>query len=278
MSDITDKISKLLAMAEGTTNKDEANAYTEKAQKLATEYAVDLELARARQKTKTQREELTHRRIITGEPGRQFKNRWWVDLMLQVAEVNDLRCTISHDRSVVNAYGYPSDLDVAEMLYTSLNAQMIGGVALDLKTGVHKELGVHGATYRLNFYEAFISTIGSRLYRARREAMADQKMRDDAAAALFAPTLDNGDGLDLVAATEDTAAPVTGALVMVKKKEAVNDYYAASTRGTLSRASYRSIQPKTFSGAAQGRGATAANNASLGLGRGLPSAEKHALS
>ena len=44
-----DKIGKLLAQAEGTSNEHEAEAFVTRAQELATAYAVDLELARSRQ-------------------------------------------------------------------------------------------------------------------------------------------------------------------------------------------------------------------------------------
>lgn len=258
-ADMVEKVGKLLAQAEGTTNQAEAEAYTELAQKLAATYAIDLELARANQKTKEQREEPTTERIVVGESGRRFANRWWVDLMWQVTDSNDVRWTVSGDRAVMWLYGYPSDIEVSKLLFASLNAQMVGGVAHNLKTGVHKELGVHGATYRLNFYEGFIETIGMRLRRARREALLEQKQREEAAP--VTPT--------------DDAPALTGALVMVKKKERVNDYYDANNnvpKSSRRTAGYQSIQPKTLNRSAQSDGASAAHAARLSAQGALPGA------
>lgn len=264
-SDILEKISKLLAQAEGTTNQVEAEAYTERAQHLAATYSINLELARHRQKSKEQREELTKRRIQVGEPDRQFKNRWWVDLFLEIAATNDLRITISHDRAAVWAYGYPSDTDVAEMLFASLNTQMVSLCGANLKAGVHKAEGIHGATYRLNFYEGFIQSIGHRLYKARADAMREQKLLDAEAAELFTPVMEDGSVPEQVTATDSGEAEVvTGALVMVKKKEAVNDYYTKSTAGTLSGRGYRSIRPKTVNYTANAHGTKAGQSARIG--------------
>lgn len=265
-----EKISKLLAQAEGTSNKAEAEAYSERAQFLAAQYSIDLELARYRQKSKTEREELTTKRIVTGEPNRQYKNRWWVDLFLEIARVNDLRCTIAWDRAAVHAYGYPSDIAVAEMLFASLNTQMVGLCGHALRRGDHKEIGVHGATYRLNFYEAFINEIGRRLQHARRQAMNEQRERDAAAATAqaFAATMEDGSAITEV--LDGDEAPVTGALVMVKKQEAVHDFYEKATAGKLSRGGYRSIAPKTVSYGAQAHGRAAGSNASLGARGSLP--------
>lgn len=268
--DILETISKLLAQAEGTTNQAEAEAYTERAQHLAATYAIDLELARYRQTQKTVREELTMRRIRTGEPGRTFKNRWWVDLFLEIAQANDLKCSIGHDRSFVNAYGYPSDIDVADMLFASLNTQMVGLCGGALKRGDHRTAGIHGATYRLNFYEGFIETIGYRLMKARADARREQKARDDSAAELFQPTMADGSTPDNVVANDDgTTTVLTGALVMVKKREAVDDFYSKSTKGRLSRSSYRSIRPKTENYTARGHGVSAGNNARIGAERAI---------
>ncbi len=52
---LVDRVGKLLAQAEGTDNEHEAAAFVERAQQLATAYAVDLERARQRQRDRQQR-------------------------------------------------------------------------------------------------------------------------------------------------------------------------------------------------------------------------------
>ena len=257
--DILDKIGKLLAQAEAKgTTPEEAVAFTERAQAIATTYAVDLEMARYAQKSKEQREVPTSERVVVGVMGRKFANRWWVDLMDRVCDVNDVRWTVSHDRAVMWLYGYPSDLAVCQLLFASLNTQMVGGVAANMKAGVHKTLGIHGATYRLNFYQGFIYTIGSRLHSSRRAALLEQRERDANAAALRS------------AETPDDATPVlTGALVMQRKQDVVGEFYDKNN-GVTSKRTYRAIQPKTLSRAATADGATAAKNARLSTPKTLP--------
>lgn len=262
-------IIKLLAQAEGTTNQDEAAAYSAKAQHLASTYAVDMELVRFQQESKEQREELTSKRIQVGEPGRQFKNRWWVDLFGEVAHVNDLEWTVTHDRAWVNVYGYPSDIRMTELLFTSLNTQMVSQCAAALRRGDHRAVGVHGATYRLNFYEAFIATLGVRLRVARRDALAERRQRDEEAGARLRYGQCDGTCTADCGHCKGGGVPATAALVMVKKKERVGDYYKAH-RGVVSRTPYRSIRPKTLSTAAQRHGRDAAERATLGAKAALP--------
>jgi hypothetical protein len=73
MSDrLVDRVGKLLAQAEGTDNEHEAAAFVERAQQLATEHAVDLELARARQRDRQHRgggEPLVQERLAVGQRG-----------------------------------------------------------------------------------------------------------------------------------------------------------------------------------------------------------------
>lgn len=250
-----EKIAGLLAHAESTDNAEEAAAYTEKAQTLATMYAIDLELARYKAAHKDDREELTTRRIEVGEKGRTHKNRFWVDLALAIGYANDIRCTIAGDRSAVWAYGYPSDIDVMEKLFVSLNVQMVGQCNEALRRGDHHDLGVHGRTFRPNFYEGFVETMEWRLLRARNEALEEQKRRDREVAELIAAA-PKDDGDDIV------AEPVmTGALVMVEKKKSVEDFY---TRTNNAKGTYRSYGATSYNGSAQRMGAEAARNASLG--------------
>lgn len=252
-------ILKLLAQAEGTNNEEEAKAYTERAQHLATINAIELEMVYARQKDKVTREEPTVKTVKVGEPGREHKNRFWVDLYLGIARSNDIRSTISHDRANCHAYGYPSDIEVTEILFASLNTQMVSLANEALRKGEHRALGVHGRTFRNNFYEGFVRTIEDRLYKARNDALAEQRKRDEEIAERLAPVLK-----DAAAVPDLGDEPViTGALVMVKKTEAVNEYYASKTRGVV-RGSYRSYGAGTKHYGAQRAGSQAGQSARIG--------------
>lgn len=270
-SKMMEKIAGLLAHAEGAGTPEEAATYTEHAQKLATMYAVDIELARYRAAHKDDREEPVTRRVNVGEPGRQHKNRFWVDLALAITSNNDIRCTIAHDNASIWAYGFPSDIDVMEKLFVSLNVQMVQQCNENLRAGVHKELGVHGRTYRPNFYEGFVREMSWRLMNARAQALDEQKERDANAARLVAAAAPPKE------LTEETAVaePVmTGALVMVKKKEEVDEYYSKNSNA---RGSYKTYGATTRSGSAQEHGRQAARNASLGGGAGALGGNRKAL-
>ncbi len=266
-TDTLDRIAKLLAHAEACTTPEEAEAYVEKAAHIAAVAAINLELAYAHQAKKEEREEPTVKRVTTGVAGKKFANMRGVDLFGAVAEANDLRYTIAHDRSACWAYGYPSDISVTELLYGSLVTQVrqLGDAAL--RRGDHKALGVHGATFRINFECGFAREIETRLLRARREARQEQKARDEEISER------------LVAAagpveTTASAPAITGELVMIQKKEAVNDYYAATTAGKLSRRSYSGYQPGRVHYGADAAGRAAAKTARLGTEKALPGGPK----
>jgi len=161
---VLDKIGKLLAQAEGTTNEHEAEAFVSRAQELATTYAVDLELARARQAAKRLRqaeEAFEQRRLAVGEKGRRG-NRQLVLLYLVVAQ----------DSTFVIGFGHAEDLDVVERLWASLATQMAGAAARRLAAGEHRAAGVPAVSWRLSFYEGWLHTVQERLTEARQRAVA----------------------------------------------------------------------------------------------------------
>jgi hypothetical protein len=174
MSDrLVDRVGKLLAQAEGTDNEHEAAAFVERAQQLATEHAVDLELARARQRDRQHRgggEPLIQERLAVGERGRRG-NRHRVLLYTVVAAANDVLVNVAHDSSYVLGFGHRSDLEVVERLWTSLAVQMAAAAQRRMDQGEHRTAGVTGLSWRLSFYDGFIDAVGERLQRAREIAI-----------------------------------------------------------------------------------------------------------
>ena len=168
---LLDKIGKLLAQAEGTDNEHEADAFVARAQELATSYAVDLELARARQQArrlKAVEEAFEQRRLVVGERGKRG-NRQQVFLYLAVAQANDVLVNVATDSTFVLGFGYPADLDVVERLWASLATQMASAAARRLRAGEHGR--VAAISWRLSFYEGYVHAVQSRLSEARDRAL-----------------------------------------------------------------------------------------------------------
>ena len=219
---LVDRVGKLLAQAEGTDNEHEAAAFVERAQQLATEHAVDLERARARQRDRQGRREqepLEQDRLEVGTRGRRG-NRHRVLLYVAVARANDVLVNVASDSTYVLGFGHRSDLEVVERLWTSLAVQMTAAAQRRLDRGEHRGSGVAALSWRLSFYDGWITAVAARLSEARERAVA-----------------------------QDAARPATGeqsgtsaALVLRAKGERVRDFYAAASQA---RGSWR--------GAASGR-------------------------
>jgi hypothetical protein len=208
---LVDRVGKLLAQAEGTDNEHEAAAFVERAQQLATEHAVDLELARARQRDRQHRgggEPLVQERLAVGERGRRG-NRHRVLLYVVVAAANDVMVNVSGDSSYVLGFGHRSDLEVVERLWTSLAVQMAAAAQRRMDQGEHRTAGISGLSWRLSFYDGFVETVGERLQRAREAAIAQARP------------------------AEPTGEP-SAALVLREKGERVKSFYdtASDARGS----------------------------------------------
>jgi hypothetical protein len=203
---LVDKVGKLLAQAEGTTNEHEAAAFVERAQALATAHAVDLELARARQRERHRRggdEPLVQERVEVGARGRRG-NRHRVLLYAVVAKANDVLVNVAHDSTYVIGFGHRADLEVVERLWASLAVQMTSAAQRRLDTGEHRAAGVPGLTWRLSFYDGWVEAVGRRLEQARERAV------------------------EQVAAAELPGSTST-ALVLRAKADRVREFYASAS-------------------------------------------------
>lgn len=262
MSDITEKIGKLLAQVEGTDNQEERDAFLSKAQTLATLYSIDLEMARQRQADKTKRETPTHRRIYLTDLGitaRQGLHRY-IFLFTAIADANDVECNIAHNSTYVIAFGFPSDIEVTERLFCSLVVQMVVECDAAIKRGEHKEAcptwvparfdrnynWVEGhyrtpdaRAFKGSFFDAFRSRVRSRLLAAKREA--EQQVVVDT----------------------ETGQSTTGALVLRQKVDDVKDYYKANS---TAKGTYRggTRYNASHSSAGHNAGTRAGDNARLG--------------
>jgi len=243
---LVDKVGKLLAQAEGTDNEHEAAAFVERAQQLATAYAVDLELARVRQREQHRRggdEPLVQERVEVGARGRRG-NRHRVLLYAVVARVNDVMVNVAHDSTYVLGFGHRTDLEVVERLWASLAVQMTSSAERRMARGEHRTAGVAGQTWRLSFYDGWVEAVGRRLQAARDRAVAQ--------------------AVDAAPAT--AAGGPSTALVLRARADRVQDFYCSQSEA---RGSWRgAVSGRTArSGRAQAAGRADGARADLGHAR-----------
>lgn len=191
------RIGGLLRQAESTDNEHEAAAFLAAAQRLATQSSIDLAIARSHIANRERRPVPIQRMIHIGEPGKKGL-RTYVQLFVVIAAANDVRCDVARTSTHVFAYGFDTDIDTCEALYSSLVVQMVRACDTYLKSGAYRDDGAYRPvsdrsgwgrrryerapvapiTARLNFQLGFADRIGQRLATARREAEAEILQRD----------------------------------------------------------------------------------------------------
>ncbi|NLG47557.1 DUF2786 domain-containing protein [Gordonia sp. (in: high G+C Gram-positive bacteria)] len=261
------RIGGLLRQAEGTENEHEAEAFMAAAQRLATAASIDLALARAHDPAARKATAPITRQITVGKAGKRGL-RTYVQLFVQIAQANDVTCDVASNSTFVIAYGFETDIDTCEALYTSLVIQMVAASDAYLKSGAYKgetarqvvtknvgylrrrvveEKALSPITARLNFQSAFAGRIGTRLREARDEQRAEASHADQR--------------LSAGASSETTST----ALVMRDKELEIKDFYktASKARGTW--------RPTTatagYSSAARRAGDRAGQRAKIGADR-----------
>ncbi len=195
------RIGGLLRQAESTDNEHEAEAFLAAAQRLATRSSIDLAVARAHITGRERRAVPVQRIIAIGEPGKRGL-RTYVQLFVAIAAANDVRCDVARTSTQVYAYGFDTDIDTCEALYTSLLVQMVRTADVYIKSGgyrsatvekvvVERRLGrnvrrrvrapVAAVTARLNFQMAFAARVGRRLAEVKADVEAQVRAEPTAA-------------------------------------------------------------------------------------------------
>lgn len=186
------RIGGLLRQAESTDNPHEAEAFMEAAQRLATSASVDLAVARSHSASRERQATPTQKVIPIGEPGKRGL-KTYVQLFVAIAHANDVQCDVARSSTQVFAYGFDSDIETTEALYSSLLIQMVRASDAYIKSGAYKsetairtvtevknrrrytrreEVPVAAVTARLNFQTAFASRIGQRLAEVKKDTEA----------------------------------------------------------------------------------------------------------
>ncbi len=172
---VLQKVRGLLAKAESTEFGDEAEAFMAKAQELIRRYSLDALLdVRETEATPIQR------KIDVEKPYQSQK----VHLLNQIASANHCRCVFSSYGWVTTLVGFESDIEMAELLFTSLLAQ--GLKSLNDARPPQWMAGSELRAFKSAFWHGFASRIGSRLHEAAQRVDADNadllpvlKRRDD---------------------------------------------------------------------------------------------------
>lgn len=255
-----DLIAKLLAKAERTNHQAEADVFMARAQQLATRHSIDLAMARAHTAKAEQREKPVEEHVTIGRQGQKGLAQY-VRLFLNIAAANDVQCLIANNSTYVDAYGFPSDIELVQSLYASIVIQMSKAARDYLATGAYKDHKVwsdrswewkpqSGTAARIDFTKGYASRIGARLQEAARTAEAT---------ALNEPATGPSD-------TDPNAALTSMALVLREKRAEVGDFYNAAVvrnraYGTWGGERRQSQRNRNF--AASDAGKRAANHASL---------------
>jgi Protein of unknown function (DUF2786) len=168
---LLERVRKLLAQAEdpGVT-AEEAKAFNAKAAELIARHGIDAALLAATGRTY---DEVGHRAITIDNPYARDK----AHLLTSVAD--PLRCQTVHTygtgRYVVRVYGFTTDLERVELLYTSLLLQ----ATRELVHVRPDTWGESTAAYRRSWLAGFSAAVATRLHRAEQRAVAEQPSAAD---------------------------------------------------------------------------------------------------
>ncbi|HVA59858.1 MAG TPA: DUF2786 domain-containing protein [Mycobacteriales bacterium] len=158
---VLDRIRALLSKAESTAFPAEAEAFTAKAQEMMSRHAIDHALLAADAAI----EEPEGRRIPIDDPYAMAK----AALLAVVAGASRCRTVWSGGLGFCTVFGFRTDLDGVEMLYTSL---LVQGTSMLLAAG-RAGPRQRSRSYRQSFLSGFATRIGQRLEQAAESAIGE---------------------------------------------------------------------------------------------------------
>jgi len=161
---ILNKIRGLLAKAESSTFAEESDAFSAKAQELMTRYAIDHAVVDAADGSPLDSMVVT-RRFVVENPYADAK----MQLLISVAINNGAKAVRYRKLGLISITGMPVDLDLCELLYTSLLVQ--SGRALE-------HAGTDARARSRGFRRAFLFGFAWRI----RERLAEARVRADRSA------------------------------------------------------------------------------------------------
>ncbi|MGV8874044.1 MAG: DUF2786 domain-containing protein [Rhodococcus sp. (in: high G+C Gram-positive bacteria)] len=156
------RIRGLLAKAESTQFPAEAEAFSTKAQDLMTRYAIDSAILDARS-TRSPIDDVITRRIMVSNPYSKAK----LLLLHCVCKANGAKTLWKKKYLLASVIGMPVDLDLCELLYTSLLVQSARALDEVAESQIQRT-----RSFRHAFLIAYAHRIGERLTEARVRATA----------------------------------------------------------------------------------------------------------
>ena len=160
---VLDKVRALLAKAESTTFAEEAEALTVKAQALMARHSIDEAMIGAAA-TGGAGTHTVGVRLAVDDPYASAKSM----LLSEVAVANGCRSVWSRDLGSSTVFGFESDVEFVEVLYTSLLVQATSAM-VSAGTQVDRHGRSRTRSFRQSFLVAYAGRIGERL-RSTREA------------------------------------------------------------------------------------------------------------
>jgi hypothetical protein len=167
------RVRSLLAKAESTEYEHEAAALTAKAQALMSRHSIERTLAAVRT---TERSQPAVRRIWLENP--YVSAKAW--LVREVARANQCRSVTSRDLGLVTVVGFDNDLDVVEILVTSLLVQATRAMQA-ARPNVQRSWASVTRSFRQSFLIAFAGRIGERLRESAQAVQAEASAADGTA-------------------------------------------------------------------------------------------------
>ncbi|CAB4891479.1 unannotated protein [freshwater metagenome] len=175
-------IRALLAKAEATTFEAEAETFTTKAQEMMTRYSIDAAVLASAARGTRVASGVESRRVHIESPYADEK----AGLLSVIAGVNGARSIWSPDIGIATVMGFPVDLHLADLLFTSLLVQATHASAEATAT----DRRLRTPSFRRAFLIAFADRIGERLEATRQHASAGAAQQYGAA---LVPILANRD-------------------------------------------------------------------------------------
>ena len=156
------KVRALLAKAESTEFAEEAESLTAKAQQFMTRHSIDAAMVDAQA---TSHDAPAARRIHLESPYVEAK----AALLNAVAGPNRCRAVLQRDLGFVTVFGFQGDLQVVDVLFTSLLSQATA--AMVAAGRVLNRSGASTRSFRQSFLVAYAHRIGERLQQAAQQSV-----------------------------------------------------------------------------------------------------------
>jgi hypothetical protein len=158
-------IRALLAKAEGTTFEAEAEAFTAKAQELMTRHSIDAAVLAAHAAGAGSHAGIRSRRVHIDNPYADEK----ATFLSALAHVNGAKCVWSPSAGFSTVMGFPVDLQLTEVLFTSLLVQATHASA----SATAHDSRLRTPSFRRAFLVSFADRIAERLESTRTQVTHD---------------------------------------------------------------------------------------------------------